>query len=174
VIQVETEPGKGSEFRLFFPETSHVPFESSSDVTRTAKGDIPRGTETILVVEDEMAVRKLGTRMIESLGYQVQVASDGEDAIEVYEQFDGKIDMIMSDVVMPRMSGPDMVRHLLKIQPDLKYMYVSGFTKDKMMVHGADESEAPILYKPYSIEQLGNKIREVLDKASVQKIVGST
>ncbi len=174
VIQLETEPGKGSEFRLFFPETSYVPFEATSDVISTAKGDIPRGTETILVVEDEMAVRKLGTRMIESLGYRVQVASDGEEALEVYEQFDGKIDMIMSDVVMPRMSGPDMVRCLLKIQPDLKYMYVSGFTKDKMMVHGADDSEAPILHKPYSIEQLGNKMREVLDKASVQKIVGST
>jgi two-component system, cell cycle sensor histidine kinase and response regulator CckA len=169
IITLETEPGRGTEFRLLFPETSYAPVETATD-SNPIRDVIPHGTETILLVEDESAVRKLGKRMVESLGYEVLMARDGEQAIEVYESHPGKIDMVVTDVVMPRMSGPDMVRRLLSRQADLKFMYVSGFTKDKMMVHGADD-DAPILQKPYSIEQLGCKMREVLDKANAQKVI---
>lgn len=166
LITVDSEPGAGTSFNIYLPEIDKIPEQLLSD---QQDQDVPRGTETILMVEDEAAVRKLGVRMIESLGYKTLVAHDGEHALEVYETHGEEIDLVVTDVVMPRMTGPELIKELRVIRPDIKALYLSGFTKDKLLTHGADEDDAPLLQKPYNHHQLATMIRQVLDKANVQK-----
>ena len=166
VITVVSKPSEGTEFRIYLPQ---IEFEPTSMITEAIKKEVPHGTETILLVEDETAVRKLGVRMVESLGYKTLVAHDGEHALEIYEAHANDIDLVLTDVVMPRVTGPELVKKLRTLSPEMKFLYVSGFTRDKLLTHGADEDDAPILQKPYNCAQLGIMIREVLDESNAQK-----
>ena len=163
-IHLWSEPGVGSEFKLYFPSFEHhEQMFLNLPKHETAKIPLPSGTETILLVEDEDGVRRMGARMIRSLGYDLLTAADGEEGVSVAEAHKGKIDLIITDVVMPNLSGPEMIDRLRLSLGHIPHLYVSGFTMDKLKEHGADDSEQNLVRKPYSRDQLARRIRIALD-----------
>lgn len=162
-IQVKSEPGDGTEFLIYLPR-----YERSEQLmldlpAHSNLPPLPSGTETILLVEDEEGVRRMARKMIESLGYTLITASDGEEGVSIAEAYEGKIDLIVTDVVMPNLSGPEMIDQLRLSLGYIPHLYVSGFTMDKLKEHGADDSEQMLIRKPYSRETLARRIRMALD-----------
>jgi PAS domain S-box-containing protein len=163
VIRLESEPGVGTEFSLLFPRHHHAEQMLLNLPTHNHLPPLPRGNETVLLVEDEEGVRRMACKMLESLGYTPLPASDGEEGVRVAEAHSGSIDMIITDVVMPNLSGPEMIDRLRLSLGHIPHLYVSGFTMDKLKEHGADGSEHQLIRKPYSRETLARRIRETLD-----------
>jgi signal transduction histidine kinase len=163
VIRLNSEPGVGTEFMIFLPRVEYVEQMMLDLPAHTNLPPLPKGTETILLVEDEEGVRRMASKMIESLGYTLVTASDGEEGVHVAEGYQGKIDLIVTDVVMPNLSGPEMIDRLRLSLGHIPHLYVSGFTMDKLKEHGADESEQFLIRKPYSRETLARRIRTTLD-----------
>ncbi|MEX2607984.1 MAG: ATP-binding protein [Kiritimatiellia bacterium] len=163
VIRLNSEPGEGTEFIIFLPRIEHIEQMMLDLPVHSNLPPLPKGTETILLVEDEEGVRRMAIKMIESLGYTLITASDGEEGVRVAEAFDKPIDLILTDVVMPNLSGPEMIDRLRLSLGHIPHLYVSGFTMDKLKEHGADESEQLLIRKPYSREILARRIRAALD-----------
>ncbi|MFH0907783.1 MAG: response regulator [bacterium] len=159
VIQVESEPDRGTEFHIYFPQSS----AKTEEITPLALEDIPRGTETILVVDDEAVVRNLVTRILKSLGYTVLQAGSGSEAIALWQQRKDTVHMVLTDVVMPHMSGRDLVDHLKQLGDGFKVLYTSGFTQDAIINHGVSGSSVKLLLKPYTRDSLARMVRDVLD-----------
>jgi CheY-like chemotaxis protein len=124
----------------------------------------PTGRETILVVEDEDAVRAPVVRTLRKGGYQVLEATNGRDALQVAERHDGPIDLILTDVVMPQMSGPEMVERLSPAHPATRVLYMSGYTDDALGRHGALEPGTLLLEKPFTLSALTHRVRAVLNE----------
>jgi CheY-like chemotaxis protein len=120
--------------------------------------------EIILVVEDEKSVRDLTVRILRRLGYGVLVASGGDEAIAIAQSYAGKISLLLTDVVMPNMSGRQVADNLLKLRPGLKILYLSGYTDSTVVHHGVLENSLDFLPKPFSREVLARKIREILSR----------
>jgi two-component system, cell cycle sensor histidine kinase and response regulator CckA len=159
-IEVESEPGKGTTFRIELPRAAGPePGEGS-----VGPVDLPRGTETLLLVEDEAAVRALDRRVLASCGYTVLEAKDGRDAVRVADGHPGKIDLLVSDVVMPHLGGRQLAERLAAGRSGLKVLFVSGYTDDAVVRHGVG-SEFAFLPKPFTPAGLARKVREVLDRA---------
>jgi len=159
-ICVFSELGKGTTFKIYLPREA-----SASTVIRPSA--VPRGargTETILVVEDEEVLRRVTRRSLEAAGYRVLTASDGLDALVVSAEHAGEIDLLLTDVVMPRMSGREVVQELGKTRPTLKIVYMSGYTDDAIVHLGVLKAETHFLAKPFTSADLTRKVREVLDK----------
>lgn len=158
-IWVYSELGKGSTFKLYFPRVSEPVSESARP-----GGEEPgaRGTETILVVEDERAVRDLAVRMTQQLGYNVLVASNGAEAIDISRSYPSHISLLVTDVVMPNISGRQLAEALLRSRPAMRVLYLSGYTEDTVLHHGVLEAGVDFLPKPFSREILARKIREIL------------
>ena len=157
-IDVETAPGMGTEFRIYFPRLE-APSEAAA--AESVPGAV-RGSETILVVEDEYAVRVFTVRVLKGLGYQVLEAGNAGDALAICERHRERIDLIMTDLVMPQVSGTNLVEHVRHLRSDFRVLYTTGFAQDAISHHGLGGSE-PILMKPYTRELLARKVREVLD-----------
>ena len=160
-IVVHSEVGKGTTFKVYLPRDLSAPVATSArprTIPRRAKGD-----ETILVVEDEDALRRLATRLLEKAGYTVLSAADGEQALITCQRHAGKIDLLLTDVVMPRMSGKRLAERLAKLRPALKILYMSGYTDDAIVQHGVLEAGTQFIAKPFSEADLTRKIRAVLD-----------
>ncbi|HYG98276.1 MAG TPA: ATP-binding protein [Terriglobales bacterium] len=159
-IDVSTELGRGSCFDLYFPRAidAVVAQEAQPSADRCASGN-----ETILVVEDQEALRVLTSHILESGGYHVLQAEDGYSAIELSRQYDSNIDLVLSDVVMPGLSGPEVVKELTRHRPGLKVIYVTGYADGN--ISGTDELRAQTLTKPFTPEILSRVIRQVLDPA---------
>ncbi len=158
-IWVYSEPGTGSTFKLYFPKVDEPVAEVSGSGSDQAK-DI--ATETILLVEDEKAVRDLTCRILQKLGYQVLTAASGEAAIEIGRSYAGQVSLLLTDVVMPNMSGRQVADALLQIRPGLRVLFLSGYTENTVVHHGVLDSAVDFLPKPFSREVLGQKIREIL------------
>ncbi len=162
-VVVESEPGKGATFTVVLPS------QDSPRRTRGASGThraLPRGTETVLVVEDEEAVRRIVKIALESTGYRVIEARNGTEALEAIRTHAGKIHAMVTDVVMPEMSGRELAERIAKEDhPGLKILYMSGYTDDAVVRHGIVESGVAFLQKPFSPLALARKVREVLDAA---------
>ncbi|RJP56240.1 MAG: response regulator, partial [Deltaproteobacteria bacterium] len=126
--------------------------------------EIPCGSETILIVEDEETVRKLTVRVLERQGYKLLEASDGNEALLLCEEFKDSIHLILTDVVMPGMSGRKLVDFLKEICPEIKALYMSGYTDNAIVHHGMLEEGIEFIQKPFTMEKLAGKVREVLDK----------
>jgi DNA-binding response OmpR family regulator len=124
------------------------------------------GAETILLVEDEARVRKLIVDVLTSRGYRVLEATRGEEALRLSKQHDGAIDLMVVDVVMPEISGPELVRQIAPIRPGTNVLYISGYTDEAIVHHGIPESGAAFLQKPFLPDALARKVREVLDSRS--------
>jgi DNA-binding NtrC family response regulator len=121
------------------------------------------GAETVLVVEDAEGLRKLARRLLQRQGYTVLVAANADEALRLFER-NASIDVILTDVVMPGASGPELTRQLIERQPALKVIYMSGYTEEAIVHHGVLKPGIAFLHKPFTSETLGRKVREVLDR----------
>jgi PAS domain S-box-containing protein len=160
-IFVDSELGNGSTFKIFLPP---VQAEKATKKPRTSSFKAPRGTETLLLVEDEDPVRVLARHALQSCGYNVLEASQGTEAIRLVEKQKGNIHLLVTDVVMPSLGGRQLVDKLHVLQPKMKVLYLSGYTDDAMVRHGLMEGEAAFLQKPFTPVVLAQKVREVLDQ----------
>jgi two-component system cell cycle sensor histidine kinase/response regulator CckA len=158
-VWVYSEPGRGSTFKLYFPRVSEPLSESlEAGGAETLK---TKGQETILLVEDERAVRELTTKMLQQLGYSILTAESGDDALRV-SQTAGEIALLLTDVVMPGMSGRQLVDALTLLRPGLKVLFLSGYTENTVVHHGVLDPGVDFLPKSFSREMLGKKLREIL------------
>ena len=132
-------------------------------MAETASRDT-HGREPILLVEDEDEVRALARELLERQGYRVLEASDGLQALDRYETGGDQIDLILSDVVMPRMSGRELVDRVRALRPDMRVLYMSGYTEDAILRHGVRDASTVLLGKPFAPADLLAKVREVLDR----------
>jgi signal transduction histidine kinase len=160
VIDVDSEPGVGSTFRVLLPRTSDAQVVETP--TRGRRLCEVAG-QTVLLTEDETTIREALAEYLSDLGLEVLQAVDGVDALEVAERHEGPIDVLVTDLVMPRMNGPDLARRLARLRPEVKVVYVSGFTPETMLEYGVSSDEAVFLQKPFVLEELASTIREVLE-----------
>lgn len=158
-IAVVTSPGQGSTFKVCLPRVQ----EAGASRTPKGEGVVHGGTETVLLVEDEDAVRALAKRILTRAGYSVVAVASGGEALLAYEQQASEIRLVLTDVVMPKMSGRELADRLKKIEPGLKVLYMSGYTDDAIADHGVLRGGAQLITKPFSPDQLMEKVRSVLD-----------
>jgi len=157
-INVYSEPGAGTTFKIYLPLVKAMADEHSPEPQQP-----PRGTETILVAEDDDVARELSRLVLEKFGYKVIEAVDGEDAVEKFGRHQARIDMVLMDVIMPRMNGKAAYDAMRIIHPDVKVLFISGYTADIIHKKGIFESTINFVSKPVTPEALARKIREVLD-----------
>ncbi len=163
-VFVESEPGKGAAFAIYLPRLA------AADVTaqqRVESGEAPQGRDltgagTVLLVEDEDPVRLFSARALRNKGYRVIEAKSGEAALETLTAGKERIDLLITDVVMPKMDGPALVRHVREIHPDMKVIFISGYTEDAFRKRLDADSDIHFLPKPFSLKQLAGKVKEVI------------
>jgi len=160
-VSVSTEPGRGSTFKVYFPavqdDLPEVPEEPPVAVQSA-------GHETVLIVEDEEIVRKVALDVLQMLGYKVLAASNPEQAISISQRHDGPIQLLLTDVALPKMDGTMLFRTLSPSRKDMKVLYVSGYTQDSIVEHGVLKPGVHFLQKPFTLDGLAAKVREVLDE----------
>jgi two-component system cell cycle sensor histidine kinase/response regulator CckA len=180
-IYPESEVGKGTTFRIYLPR--HVEDEAQEASTEAEAAalveagaakqgkpategpeDLTGGSAVVLLVEDEEAVRRGGKRMLEARGYEVHEAGTGVEALEVLTELEGKVDIVVSDVVMPEMDGPTLLTELRKDYPDMKFIFVSGYAEDAFAKNLPADAKFGFLAKPFSLKQLATSVREMLDE----------
>jgi two-component system cell cycle sensor histidine kinase/response regulator CckA len=187
-IYPESEVGVGTTFRVFLPR--HIPevqpvvpgatgsasgaaaeappsaavSEQAVSAASNENVDLTGNSAVVLLVEDEEAVRRGGKRMLETRGYTVHEAGSGTEALEIMEELEGKVDIVVSDVVMPEMDGPSLLRELRKSYPDLKFIFVSGYAEDAFAKNLPADAKFGFLPKPFSLKQLAVAVREMLDR----------
>jgi PAS domain S-box-containing protein len=159
-IWVSSEPGKGTTFKLYFPIAADTGVRADKPV---AVRGLLRGTETILLVEDEDAVRILARSILGKCGYTVLEAQNGADALLICAQHPAPIDLLLTDVVMPRMNGRELAQRLQQLRPGMKVLYMSGYTDDAIVRNGLLHATLAFIQKPVTPEPLARKLREVLD-----------
>jgi len=160
-LDVYSEVGHGTTFKIYFPRTDQVVAPSPVPTSRSHL----RGTETILLVEDEEPLRIVACVILRRSGYHVLDARDGDEAIRIAQDFDGEIHMLLTDVVMPRMSGRVLADQLLPLRPAMRLAFASGYTDDAIVHHGVLDAGVPFLQKPFTPDALLRKVREVLDRS---------
>ncbi len=182
-IYPESEVGKGTAFRILLPRhivepVQALPASDGAETQRTVEAvvakpeakdeplDLTGKSAVVLLVEDEEAVRRGGKRMLETRGYTVYEAGSGTEALDVMEELEGKVDIVVSDVVMPEMDGPSLLRELRKSYPDLKFIFVSGYAEDAFAKNLPADAKFGFLPKPFSLKQLAVSVREMLDSDS--------
>ena len=160
-IWVYSEPGHGTTFKIYLPQ---VEASAQGRAASAAPGDLPRGTETVLLVEDAAAVRAVTRQVLERQGYTVLEAANGAAALQTAAGHPGPIHLLLTDVVMPVLSGRQLADQLAKVRPDAKVLYASGYTDDAVVRHGVLEAGISYLQKPFTADSLARKVREVLDR----------
>lgn len=159
-IAVESALGKGSTFRIYFPlETRPIEERkpSAPAVEKMAR------SETVLVVEDEEIVRDLVCNVLEEQGYNVLRATDGVEGLRVAEECAAPIDLLVTDVIMPRMNGPELAERLARVRAGVKVLFVSGYSNNDISAHGVRDGEIELLHKPFTPETLARKVRDVIE-----------
>ena len=157
-VEVESEPGIGTSFRLYFPQVAE---EAEAVLSEPPDERLLTGSETVLLVEDEEAVREVGREMLEMYGYTALVASDGAEGLELAQNHPQPFQLLMTDILMPKMGGIELAERLSSLRPELKVLYTSGYNDNEdspQMVAGAR-----YIQKPYTIEELARTLRELLD-----------
>ena len=166
LIDVSSEIGKGTTFKVYFPKIERPDLAAT---TSTRAESQPRGTETLLIVEDDQSVRKLACSVLEAHGYQIKWASNGRDALNaVYHHKGPPIRLVITDVIMPLMDGKVMADWLKISFPDIRVLFTSGYTDDAIAHHGVLEKGVEFLHKPYTPGTLVRKVRDILDRAAAQ------
>ncbi|WP_319522645.1 PAS domain S-box protein [uncultured Desulfosarcina sp.] len=161
-IWVESQPGKGTAFEVLLPASEDVPVEKHA---RKIPASGHKGSETILLVEDSDTVRLLSHRILDRLGYTILVAENGPEALKTLSSFDGSVDLLLTDVVMPDMNGKDLFAKVAEKYPNIRVLYMSGYTDSVIAHHGVLDDGVQLIQKPFSVEALSGKVREVLDRS---------
>jgi CheY-like chemotaxis protein len=159
IIDVTSAPGRGTTVTISLPLASDTAPGAPAD---GESRELPRGTETIMVVEDEAPLRRAAARLLERLGYTVVTASDGEEALTVFRAQDCHIDLVLSDIVMPRMGGRALLEALRREGRPVRFLFTSGYGGEELGEH-ADPDAPALIRKPWSLSELALKLREVLD-----------
>jgi two-component system, cell cycle sensor histidine kinase and response regulator CckA len=160
-IAIDSELGRGTSIRIYLPRVDD-PRKDPADNTRPA---LAGGVESIFVVEDEKQVRTLAVRILARQGYQVHAYGSGEDALAALSRMDQPVDLLLTDVIMPGMNGRDFAERAQRLRPGLRVLFTSGYTDDVIVRHGVLEQCIDFIPKPYSVECLTRRIREILDRA---------
>jgi CheY-like chemotaxis protein len=159
-IWVYSEPGQGTCFRIYFPRVAGV--------AAAGPGPMPEsrgGAETVLVVEDDERVRAIAVRALGEAGYRVIASANGREALALLDRFPEAVHLLLTDVVMPEMGGRDLARDVAARRPDVKVLYVSGYTENAIVHHGVLEAGVHYLAKPFTPSTLQAKVRAVLDES---------
>jgi PAS domain S-box-containing protein len=168
-ITVTSEPGKGARFNIYLPSSKEHAAASMAEPAPAAH----RGAETVLVVEDQTDVRRLICRVLERDGYLVLAAPDGATAIKMGDRWEGPIELVVTDVVMPTMRGPEIVEQLKKSRPSMAVLYVSGYTDGTTVPEGVASDTVGFLAKPFKPSELSSRVRDVLNEHRHQARSGS-
>jgi signal transduction histidine kinase/ActR/RegA family two-component response regulator len=163
-IDVESVPGRGTTFRIYLPRVDAVPEAREAEPSPEAPVS---GDETLLLLEDEGHVRRMVRESLTRWGYTVLEAARAHEALAIAERHPGRIDLLITDVIMPGMSGPEVARRLAGLRPGLRILYVSGYADDALGQHGVLEPDVAFLPKPFTVRELARKVRAVLDHAAV-------
>ncbi|MCC7126494.1 MAG: response regulator, partial [Acidobacteria bacterium] len=159
-IWVESQPNAGATFRIALPLLKAA---LAAEPHKAEAAKSPSGNETVLVVEDEDALRELDRQILMRCGYRVLQARTGPEALTIAQEHAGPIHMLLTDVVMPMMSGRELADRLQEARPDIKVLYMSGYTPDAVLRHGVSQASVAFIQKPMSPPELARKVREVLD-----------
>ncbi len=168
-IWVYSEKGKGTSFKVYLPKAKEGAIEVKEK--RTGEGSL-EGSETILLVEDEDMVRDMAESFLEKYGYSVFKAANPEEAIRISEEYQERIHLLLTDVVMPRMGGMDLAEQIKSQRPNIKVVYMSGYTNSTFSHHNVLDKELEFIEKPFSLAQLAHKIRNMLDDADLYQEQG--
>ena len=160
-VTVESRPGAGATFRFCLPcaAAAELPTQIPGAQPRSTRG----GTETILLAEDEDSVRSMASEVLEVLGYRVLAAADGAEALAIAAGHDGAIDLLITDVVMPRLGGGELAQRLASARPGIRVLFISGYPDDAIVRHGILEHRSVLLQKPFAIAEFVHQVREILD-----------
>ena len=159
-IAMDTAPGRGTSIRVYLPVTTASPMPERPHIAPLAT----EGTETLLLVEDNDAIREISARALRRRGYTVHEARNAEEAIEWAATSPRRAEMLITDVVMPGLSGPNLAARLMQQNPKLRVLYMSGYTDDATEVHGTFWGGVPLLQKPFTPAQLAERVRMALDQ----------
>ena len=162
-VTVQSAPQQGSTFSIFLPVVSSNDLELAPAGPR--KSTHIAGHETLLLVDSEEDLRNAATEYLKACGYRVLTAGDGKEAVEISDRHDGAISLLISDIVMPKLSGRGLVEHVRKTRPDTSVLLISGYTDDAVLRHGISLDPSCFLQKPFTFQILGAKVRGILDKA---------
>lgn len=160
-ITLYSEVGVGTTFRVYLPiaPENEIHETSESPLFR----DVPVGNEVVLLVEDEDAVREITRQTLEDYGYKVFEANNGESALELLKTIEGPVDILITDLIMPKIGGRELAKHVVEQMPNCKVLLISGYTEDAVLMHGIMNDEFSFLQKPFTPSQLAKKVRECLD-----------
>jgi CheY-like chemotaxis protein len=164
-IWVYSEPGRGTTFKIYLPQVGE---DNQSAQPAELRTDAPAGSETILLVEDEEAVRALAGKVLEDRGYKVLESTSPEHALLLARQRQEPIHLLLTDLVLPGISGRKVAECLASLQPSIKVLYMSGYTDDSVVRNSVMEANAAFLQKPFTAASMARKVREVLDAGRPQ------
>lgn len=159
-IEVYSEVGLGAVFKIYLPRVDEP---ADTLQLRPAMLAVAKGNETVLIVEDDPSVRQVAASMLSRLGYRVLVAVHGDEALRLARENCGRIDVLMTDIVMPGMNGRELAEHVRSLYPRTRVLYTSGYTEDVIIRHGIQQEDVAFVGKPYSMQTLASKLRQVLD-----------
>jgi CheY-like chemotaxis protein len=166
-ISFYSEPGQGTTFKIYLPQ---VEPQTKIPIQRFDSPDLPRGTETILLVEDDPALREMAATLLRRLGYTVLAAANGIEALSLKQQPDnGLIDLLFTDVVMPHMNGKELSERVRALYPHTRILFASAYTENAIVHQGVLNKGVALLQKPFTPSALALKVREMLDEPSVPK-----
>jgi DNA-binding NtrC family response regulator len=158
---VRSEPGQGTSFEILLPRAAAA---EATPLGPAQPVETRGGTETILLVEDEPQIRSMVTEALQVQGYQVLTSRGGSEAIRLAQEHPGPIHLLLTDVVMPQMSGPQTAERLGAARPGLKVLYMSGYAESAIAHHGILEEKISLLAKPFTLQTLAQRVREELDR----------
>ncbi|MDQ1334157.1 MAG: hypothetical protein QG552_1107, partial [Thermodesulfobacteriota bacterium] len=158
-IEVASEPGQGTAFRIYLPRHGG----EAEEKVEAVEAEIPRGRgETILIVEDDVSVLYLTERILDHLGYAVLTSASPAEALTMAREYQGEIHLLMTDVILPEMSGMDLAGEMLKIHPTIRTLFMSGYTADVIARQGMPEKAVHFVQKPFTFDRLARRVREAI------------
>ncbi len=168
-VFVDSTLGNGAAFEIYLPRhhASEAAAPGRADAAERGPPKDLTGTGTVILVEDDDAVRMFGARALRNKGYRVIEAKSGETALDLMRDASGKIDLLITDVVMPQMDGPALIREVRRTDPDIKVIFISGYTEDAFRQRLDSDSEIHFLAKPFNLKQLAIKVKDVIGETAV-------
>jgi len=160
-IRVYSELGQGTSFRIYLPVSGESSEPEAVISEESVKSD---GSETILLTEDNEQVREMTNEILTCQGYKVLIAENGRDALAALDQHDGPVHLLLTDVIMPDMNGRELSEQIAAREPDMKVIFMSGYTDNVITHHGVTDPGVNFIQKPFSVKALAAKVREVLDQ----------